>query len=110
MGDPLRKQIEFLIGSDFGAPLAAGAQSKKTIMIEASRTGDRRYRIASTGRNERLVRKFNRSGCWADNRRGWSIPLLVGSIREDPRVTVVAFDFPFSIPVNLLRCATFASK
>jgi hypothetical protein len=78
------------------------------MVIEASRTGDWRYEIAVTGRNERLVRRFDHSRCWTYNRRGWTIPGLAGSIREDPRVTVAAFDFPFSIPLELLQCAAFA--
>jgi hypothetical protein len=103
--------IELLIGCDFGAPLAAGAQSKKTIVIEAARTGDRHYRITATGRNERLVRRLERARHWTDRRRGWRIPDLARSIKEDhPRVTAAAFDFPFSIPLDLLRCKAFANK
>ena len=36
-------QLEFVIGCDFGAPLTAGGQAKKTIAIEA-----RRLRTAAT--------------------------------------------------------------
>jgi hypothetical protein len=106
----MSEHTEILIGGDFGAPLAAGAQSKKTIVIEASRTGERRYEIAATGRNKRLVVGFEPSLCWPNNRRGWTIPNLALSIRDDPRVTVAAFDFPFSIPLDLLQNAAFACR
>jgi hypothetical protein len=106
----MSEHIEALIGCDFGAPLAAGDQSKKTIAIEASRTGDGRYKIAPAGRNERLVRKLDRTLGWTNNRRGWTIPGLAASIRDDPKVIVAAFDFPFSIPLDLLQSAAFACK
>lgn len=101
---------ELLIGGDFGAPLAAGAQSKKTIVIEASRAAARRYEIAATGRNERLLRWFDHAGCWPDNRCGWTIPELAESIREDHAIATAAFDFPFSIPLELLQSAAFADR
>lgn len=101
---------ELLIGADFGAPLTAGAQSQKTIVIEASRTAVRRYKIAATGRNERLARWFDQSRCWPENRGGWSIPKLAESISTDHAITTVAFDFPFSIPVELLQSAAFSSR
>ena len=106
----MTEQTEVLIGSDFGAPLTAGAQSKKIIAIEASRTADRRYQIPATGRNERLVRKCDPGGGWPERRRGWTIPELAKSIREDHTVGVAAFDFPFSIPLKLLQSAGFADR
>jgi hypothetical protein len=106
----MNEHTETLIGGDFGAPLAAGDQSKKTIVIEAFHTGDRRYEIAATGRNKRLVVGSEQSLCWPNNRPGWTIPDLALSIRDDPRVVVAAFDFPFSIPLVLLQDAAFACR
>lgn len=107
----MSERIELLIGCDIGAPLAAGAQSRKTILIEAARAGNRHYTITATGRNGRLVRKLDRGGHWTDSRRGWRIPDLARSIVEDhPRVSVAAFDFPFSIPLDLLQSAAFAHE
>jgi len=106
----VQPNVELLIGCDFGAPLSAGAQSKKTIAIEASRSGERRYKIAATGRNERLVRPFHESRHWSDNRRGWTISNLAQSIAPDRNVVVVTLDFPFSIPCALLLDETFAAR
>jgi hypothetical protein len=93
----MSEHTEAVIGCDFGTPLAAGAQSKKTIAIEASRAGDKRYKITPAGRNERLVRKLDHPLCWRNNRRGWTIPGLAVSIRDDPRLIVAAFDFPLAL-------------
>jgi hypothetical protein len=97
-------------GSDFGVPLKAGAQAKKTIAIEAFRTAVRRYEILATGRNERLVRERDDAQSWSCNRPGWTIPGLAESIRNDDTIMTAAFDFPFSIPLRLLQDAAFAGK
>jgi hypothetical protein len=106
----LRADVEILVGCDFGAPLPAGAQSKKTIAIEALRSGERAYQITATGRNERLVRTFDGSRHWSHNRRGWTIADLALSIATDLNVVVLALDFPFSIPTGLLCDETFAAR
>ena len=106
----VNRAVELLIVCDFGAPLGASAQSKKTIVIEAARSGDGRYRIAPAGRNERLVRRCGSSRHWADNCRGWTIPSLARSLTADREVIVASFDFPFSIPYSLLQNPTFAGR
>lgn len=106
----MSEEIELLIGSDFGAPMKAGEQAKKTIAIEAFRTAVRRYEILATGRNERLVRQHDDVQSWSYNRRGWTIPGLAKSIRNDPTIAVAAFDFPFSVPLHLLQDEAFAGK
>ncbi len=101
---------ELVVGSDFGAPATAGDQSKKIILIEAVREGDRSYTILPIGRNERLVKQHMSNDDWKQKRRGWTIPNLAESLGPDLEVTVAAFDFPFSIPTSLLRDAAFAAR
>ena len=97
-----------LIGCDFGGSARAGEQAKKIILIEASRLEDGCYRINPTGRNERLVREASGS-TWRERRRGWTADELVASLLADSNVNVVAFDFPFSIPLQLLKSEPFAA-
>jgi hypothetical protein len=103
----MSEEIELLIGSDFGAPLKAGEQAKKTIAIEALRTAVRRYEILATGRNERLVRERDDAQSWSYNRRGWTIPGLAESVRNDDdrdcRLRFSVFNFAPSTP-DLVQC------
>jgi len=107
---PENRALELLVGSDFGAPATAGAQAKKIILVEAVRNDDRSYSILPVGRNERLVRQHAPSGDWKQRRRGWTIPDVAKSLGSDPKLTVAAFDFPFSIPISLLSDAAFAGR
>jgi hypothetical protein len=104
----LRACGEKIVGSDFGVPASAGQQSKKIILIEAVRLGERCYSVGLTGRNERLVREPDSKGGWQASRRGWTVPELSGSLASDPAVTVAAFDFPFSLPMTLLTSPDFS--
>jgi hypothetical protein len=97
-------------GCDFGVPQTAGEQAKKIILIEAIRLGDRQYAIEPTGRNARLVRVVSNDAPWMDKRQGWTLPDLADSLSADRSVKVIAFDFPFSIPVSLLRDSDFAGR
>ena len=97
-----------VLGCDFGAPKRAGDQARKNIAVEAVRLGERHYVIEPTGRNARLVHEFDAGGSWQERRRGWTIPELTDSLCADAAVKVVAFDFPFSLPVALLNDAAFA--
>ncbi len=101
--------VELLVGSDFGVPSRAGDQAKKIILIEAVRTGSKSYEIRPTGRNERLVRSFSKNDHWHLNRRGWTLPGLASSLGGDKDVSVASFDFPFSIPLQLLDEPEFAA-
>jgi|SRR5579883_2153820 len=102
--------MELVIGSDFGAGLTAGAQAQKIILLEAQRAGERQYEIHAKGRNERLVRGHGPGMRWRELRRGWTAPEMARSLAEDARVTVMAFDFPFSLPVELFRSGEFAVR
>jgi hypothetical protein len=101
---------EVVIGSDFGAPASAGQQAKKIILIEAIRVSERCYIIQPIGRNERLVREVPEGASWSANRRGWTVHELTESLASDKQVSVVALDFPFSIPISLLNDSEFAGR
>lgn len=97
-----------IIGVDFGVPRRAGDQAKKIILIEAVRLSDRRYSILPTGRNARLVN----ASCgerWQHRRRGWTMEQLRNSLCADTDVAAAGFDFPFSIPAELLHDVSFAN-
>lgn len=103
--DPL---LQRAIGCDFSGNLTAGEQAKKTILIEAVRIGPKSWRIEPTGRNERLIRRPDRRKPWRHNRRGWTIAELADSLCQDSSIIAGGFDFPFSIPVTLLKDSAFA--
>lgn len=88
-----------VLGVDFGAPRRACDQRRKIVAIEAQPVGARRYRIAATGRNARLL---------AREPPGWSAIELRDELLERP-LRVAGFDFPFCVPEVLLRDAQFAA-
>jgi hypothetical protein len=100
--------MERVLGCDFGAPLRAGDQAKKNIVIEAVRSPKGEYAITPHGLNRVLVEDFNPLNQWYIARKGWTIPgLLETLLKLTP--SVAAFDFPFSIPVELLESVEFAA-
>ena len=100
--------LQKFIGVDFGVPRRAGDQARKTILIEAVKRAPNRYEIPPSGRNERLVRPIGND--WLSRRRGWVINELRDSLVADRAVDAAAFDFPFSIPVELLNDLRFAHR
>ena len=101
--------LQKIIGVDFGVPRRAGDQAKKIILIEAKKRSGRRYSIEPTERNERLVRPSGGNG-WRERRRGWTMDELRDSLCHDSDITAAAFDFPFSLPIELLRDRSFAQS
>ena len=99
-----------LIGCDFGVPKGAGDQAKKIILIEAIQVDSRHYAINPDGRNERLVRNHAQQDSWQERRRGWTLPDLADSLAADHSIKAAAFDFPFSIPLPLLKDEEFARR
>ncbi len=97
-----------LIGCDFGVPLRAGDQAKKIILIEAVQISAKRYAVRPYGRNARLVRWLAGDRKWPIGRPGWTVPSLADALSTDNTVKTAAFDFPFSIPVSLLKDSGFA--
>ena len=95
-----------LIGVDFGVPRRAGDQAKKIILTEAVKCAEAHYKILPEGRNARLVRSPGSD--WRSRRRGWTIDELRDSLCDDDSVTAAAFDFPFSLPNQLLNDPQFS--
>jgi len=88
-----------ILGVDFGAPQRVRDQRRKIIAIAAQPAGWRRYRIAATGVNERLL---------ANGPPGWTAKELLDELLTRP-VRIAAFDFPFCVPALLLRDEKFAA-
>lgn len=88
-----------IVGVDFGAPKRARDQRRKIIAIAAQSTGWRSYRIDSSGLNARLIQH---------RLPGWTAQELGEELLARP-VRVIGFDFPFSIPLPLLRDPNFAA-
>lgn len=100
--------MERFIGVDFGVPRTAGGQAQKIVLIEAVKRASNRYAILPSGRNERLVRALGID--WRARRRGWVIDELRDSLCADQTIGAAAFDFPFSIPAQLLNDLKFAKR
>lgn len=90
---------ELIIGVDFAGPATASAQRKKIIALAAVRTGERRYRIEPQGINRRVL---------AGGPPGWTARELADALTSHAAASVVACDFPFSIPRALLDDPAFA--
>lgn len=99
-----------LIGCDFGAPKKAGDQAKKIIAIEAIEIARRHYAVRKSGHNQRLARWKPGSGHWPDNRPGWTLPAFRDWLTTDDSLQIGAFDFPFSLPLSLLKMPEFAAR
>lgn len=90
---------ETVVGIDFAGPASASAQRRKILAVEARRLGRARYAICAGGLNRRLLRAPP----------GWTAWDLAEAIVAAPApVSVVAADFPFSIPAPLLELDAFA--
>src|SRR5438445_10627146 len=85
-------QQELLIGVDFAGPATAARQRRKIVAVEANRVEPRRYRVGRDGANARL---------FGPGPPGWTAEELAKDLLARRR-RVVAFDFPFSIPYQLL--------
>jgi hypothetical protein len=114
--------VQTIVGVDFGVPRRAGEQAKKIILIEAKKRSDESYEILPKGRNARLVagiadcsinrsrnRSVDRGTHWRDRRSGWTMEELRDSLVGDDLVAVAAFDFPFSLPTEILEDVVFAN-
>lgn len=104
-----------VVGCDFGASARAGLQAQKTVLVEAHRVAERSYQCHESGRNQRLLTCVNASHKplpkrWQDRRAGWTIAELTKSLVADSSIISAAFDFPFSIPMQLLESAEFAAE
>lgn len=92
------REVNVIVGVDFGAPQRARDQRKKIIAIAAQATGWHSYRIDATGMNARLP---------TSEPPGWTAKELADELVVRP-ARVVGFDFPFCVPWTLLREEKFA--
>lgn len=97
---PIMEQAERVIGIDFAGPSKAQQQRRKIIAISATRISDEHYFVPADGFNSRLVDR--------EEGPGWTAVELSRELVRT-KVRVVAPDFPFSIPSELLESAAFAS-
>lgn len=92
--------IDQVVGIDFAGPQTASQQRKKILAVAALRLGPKAYRVSADGMNERLL----------ENPPGWTANELAESlVQASPRASVVACDFPFSIPGSLMQSSAFAA-
>jgi hypothetical protein len=91
---------ELVVGIDFAGPAKATDQRRKILAVAATRTAPRRYVVSSAGFNGRL----------ALARPGWTAEELADAlVSASPTPAVVAADFPFCVPAQLLASASFAA-
>lgn len=98
--EPVAQSLR-VIGVDFGGPREVEQQRRKILAVEAHRLTDGEYRIRAEGLNARLVR---------EDPPGWSALELAQAIESDNRAGLVAMDFPFSIPAELIASLEFAQR
>lgn len=90
---------EWLVGVDFAGPGRVWNQRRKIVAVAAERLAPRRYRVDATGFNARIP---------GTKAPGWSAEELAVALEGAGAPSLLAFDFPFSIPAALLRDAAFA--
>lgn len=88
------------VGIDFGGPSKAGRQRKKIVAIAAKTDDGRRFVVGSGGLNAPLARAKS---------PGRTAEELRDALVAAQDVDVVAADFPFSLPSDLLACPEFAA-
>lgn len=92
---------EAVVGIDFAGPATANRQRRKILAVAATRLGPKTYRVSATGLNATLL----------SSPPGWTALTLADAIvAPDLRVSVVAPDFPFSLPKALLGSDAFAAR
>ncbi len=92
---------EVVVGIDFAGPAQAARQRRKILVVAATRYAARAYRVTASGLNERLL----------GAPPGWTAAELAdGILSSEVPVSVVAPDFPFSLPRTLLESDDFAAR
>ncbi|WPB81296.1 hypothetical protein KYC5002_19505 [Archangium violaceum] len=92
--------MERVVGIDFAGPARARDQRRKILAVAAERLAPRRYVISPHGLNQRLL----------EAPPGWAaFELADALIQSTVPVSVVAPDFPFSLPAALLSLSSFAA-
>jgi hypothetical protein len=91
---------ETVVGIDFAGPAKARDQRRKIVAVAAERVGRRRYVAAPTGLNARLL----------GTPPGWTAEELADALLSlRPVPSIIAADFPFCVPRELLARASFAA-
>lgn len=98
---PIMEPAEHLVGVDFAGPSKGNSQRKKILAIWATRITETDYFVSSSGPNERLFDNYLGPG--------WTVQELIDELSKN-KVRVLAADFPFSLPAELLVSAFFAWK
>jgi hypothetical protein len=90
---------DVVIGIDFAGPAAARGQRRKILAVAAERTGRLRFAVRGAGFNARLLGRVP----------GWTAEELARTLAMAPVPAVVAADFPFCVPLELLERPAFAA-
>ncbi len=91
---------DLLVGIDFAGPVGARDQRRKILAVAAERTRDSRFVVSSGGLNARLLR----------DPPGWTAEELADALLLlRPAPAIVAADFPFCVPRELLALRSFAA-
>src|SRR4051812_18473855 len=91
--------IELVVGVDFAGPSKESEQKRKIVAVAAFKIGKRRYEIRKSGFNSQLLKSSP----------GWAAKDLLEKILQARSLSVLAGDFPFSIPVSLMNDPGFSS-
>lgn len=91
---------DVVLGIDFAGPATARDQRRKILAVAAVRIGARRFAVRKAGFNARLL----------GSPPGWTALELADELTSRPVTpSVVAADFPFCVPRELLRSESFAA-
>lgn len=89
-----------VVGVDFAGPSRAGQQRRKIVALAAERLESGRYRVGADGFNARVA---------SEGPPGWTAQELAEALEGPLRPSLVACDFPFSIPAKVLQDPNFAA-
>jgi hypothetical protein len=92
-----------VLGVDFAGPSKAADQRKKIIAVAAEVVDDGHYRVRTKDFNEPVAQHLS-----TGKSPGWTAQDLVNAVANVP-CEVMACDFPFSIPKQLLISPQFAA-
>jgi hypothetical protein len=91
---------DLIVGIDFAGPAKARDQRRKILAVAAKRTGDCRFVVSPGGLNARLLGALP----------GWTAEELSDALLSlRPVPAIVAADFPFCVPRELLALRSFAA-
>lgn len=93
-------EADVIVGIDFAGPAGARDQRRKILAVAAERTRASRFVVSRAGLNARLLR----------DPPGWTAAELADALLSlEPVPAIVAADFPFCVPRELLALRSFAA-